>query len=129
MFTKHTHSILAVFAALIGANAVSAGNDQPWHYDKDSDTIVYSFVWYPSVPEAPNVSQQNAENLPWYYDEQRDTVVFNFVGKPVAPVAAAATQQTAVYLPWHYDEEIDTVLYNFAERPGDQTIAIADMPE
>jgi hypothetical protein len=90
MITKHTHSILAVIATLIGANAVSAGNDQPWHYDEDRDTIVYSFVGRPSTPEAPRVSQQSVGNLPWHYDEERDTVVYNFVERSGEQATAIA---------------------------------------
>jgi hypothetical protein len=129
MTTKRTHSILAAIATLISVNTVSAGNDQPWHYDEDSDTIVYRFVGYPSAPEAPNVSQQKVENLPWHYDEDSDIIVYSFVGNPGASQAPNAPQQMAVYLPWHYDEETDTVVYNFAERSVKQATVFADMSE
>ena len=129
MITKRTHSVLAIIATLIGANAVSAGNDQPWHYDEDSDTVVYRFVGYPAAPEAPNASQQTVRNLPWHYDEERDTVVYNFVGQPVAPVAAIVTQQRDEDTAWYYDEERDRVIYKFVERSGEQTTVFAGMTE
>jgi hypothetical protein len=129
MFTKHTHSILAVIAALIGANAVSAGNDQTWHYDEASDIIVYSFVGHPPAPGAPDSSRQTADNRSWQYDVETDTVVYNFAGQPVSPVTATAFQQTAVNRPWHYDEETDTVLYNSAGHSVEQATVFAGMTE
>ncbi|MDX1408624.1 MAG: hypothetical protein R3330_10840, partial [Saprospiraceae bacterium] len=59
----------------------------PWHYDEDSDTVVYSFAGYPGAPQAPNASRQSVGNLPWHYDEARDTVVYKFV----EPSGAQAT--------------------------------------
>jgi hypothetical protein len=129
MFTKYTHSRLAVIAALIGANAVSAGNDQPWHYDEDNDTIVYSFVGHPPAPGAPDSNQQTAATRSWHYDEEMDTVVYKFVGQPVSPVVATASQQTAANRPWHYDEETDTVLYNSTNRSVGQAKVFASMTE
>jgi hypothetical protein len=129
MTTKRTHSTLALIAALIGANAVSAGNDQPWHYDEDSDIIVYSFVGHPPAPGAPESSRQIAENRSWHYDDETDTVVYNFVGQPVSPVAATAYHQMAINRPWHYDEVTDTVLYNFVDRPVEQATVFASMTE
>jgi len=129
MTTKYTHSRLAVIAALIGANAVSAGNDQPWHYDEDIDTIVYSFVGHPPAPGAPDTSRQMTANRPWHYDEETDTVAYKFVGQPVSPVVATASQQTAANRPWHYDEETDTVLYNPTNRSVEQTSVFASMTE
>jgi len=129
MTTKRTHSTLAIIATLISVNAVSAGNNQPWHYDDDSDTIVYRFTGYPGAPETSNASQQKVENLPWHYDEDSDTVVYSFVGHPVASQAPNTSQQTAVNLPWHYDEETDTVVYDFAERTVEQAAVVAGMKE
>jgi hypothetical protein len=129
MTTIRTHSTLAIIATLISVNAVSAGNNQPWHYDEDRDTIVYSFVGRPSAPEAPRVSQQSVGNLPWHYDEGSDTVVYRFVGHPGASQAPNTSQQTAVNLPWHYDEETDTVVYGFAERTVEQATVFAGMKE
>ena len=129
MTIKRTHSTLAIIATLISVNAVSAGNNQPWHYDEDSDTIVYRFTGYPGAPEASNASQQQVENLPWHYDEDSDTVVYSFVGYPGAPQAPKASRQTASNLPWHYDNETDTVVYDFAERTIEQATVVAGMTE
>jgi hypothetical protein len=129
MTTKRTHSTLVLIAALNGANAVSAGNDQPWHYDEDRDIIVYSYVGYPPAPGAPDSSRQTAANRSWQYDEETDTVVYNFVGQPVSPVVETASQQTAVNRPWHYDEETDTVWYNYTGHSVEQTTVFASMTE
>jgi hypothetical protein len=129
MTTKHTHSTFALIAALIGTNAVSAGNDQTWHYDEDSDIIVYSFVGHPPAPGAPESSRQTTENRSWHYDDETDTVVYNFVGQPVSPVAATASRQMAVNRPWYYDEETDAVWYNLADRSVEQATVLAGMTE
>ncbi|MGD8631438.1 MAG: hypothetical protein PVG72_12030 [Gammaproteobacteria bacterium] len=129
MSIKRTHSRLAVIATLISVNAVSAGNEQPWHYDEDNDTIVYSFVGHPGASQAPNASQQQVENLSWHYDEDSDTVAYSFVGYPGASQEPNASQQTAVNLPWHYDKETDTVVYDFAERTVEQATVVAGMTE
>jgi hypothetical protein len=129
MNTKRTHSTLVLIAALIGANAVSAGNDQPWHYDENRDIIVYSFVGHPPAPGAPDSSKQTAANRSWQYDEETDTVVYNFVGQPVSPVVETASQQTAVNQPWHYDEGTDAVWYNMADRSVEQATVLAGMTE
>ena len=94
MTIKRTHSTLAIIATLISVNAVSAGNNQPWHYDEDSDTVFYSFVGYPGTPEVPNVSQQQVENLPWHYHTETDTVVYDFAERTVeqATVFAGMTE-------------------------------------
>jgi hypothetical protein len=129
MTTKRTHSTLVLIAALIGANAVSAGNDQPWHYDEYRDIIVYSFVGHPPAPGAPDSSKQTAANRSWQYDEETDTVVYNFVGQPVSPVVETASRQTAVFQPWHYDEETDTVWYNYTGHSVEQIPVFASMTE
>ena len=94
MTTKRTYSTLVLIAALTGANAVAAGNDQPWHYDEDNDTIAYSFVGHPPAPGAPDSSQQTAANRPWYFDEETDTVLYNSTGRSVeqAKVFASMTE-------------------------------------
>jgi hypothetical protein len=129
MTIKRTHSTLAIIATLISVTAVSAGNNQPWQYDEDSDTVVYSFVGYPDASQAPNASQQQVENLSWHYDEDSDTVVYSFVGYPGASQEPNASQQMAVNLPWHYDKETDTVVYDFAERTVEQARVVAGMTE
>ena len=94
MTIKRTHSTLAIIATLISVNAVSAGNNQPWHYDEDSDTVVYSFVGYPGAPQAPKASRQTASNLPWHYDNETDTVVYDFAERTIeqATVVAGMTE-------------------------------------
>ena len=129
MTIKRTHSTLAIIATLISVNAVSAGNNQPWHYDEDSDTTVHRFTGYPGTPEEPNASQQKVENLPWHYDQDSDTVVYSLVGYPGASQASNVSRQTAVNLPWHYDKVTDTVVYDFAERAVEQATVVAGMTE
>jgi hypothetical protein len=129
MTIERTHSTLAIIATLISVNAVSAGNNQPWQYDENSDTVAYSFVGYPGASQAPNAAQQQVENLSWHYDEDSDTVAYSFVGYPGAAQETNASQQTAANLPWHYDKETDTVVYDFAERSVEQATVVAGMTE
>lgn len=66
-------------SAVLAIGSVQAMADSSWHYDEDSQTIIYSFNGGP-VTQSQSSDNSPAQTGNWYYDEGSDTIVHNGAG-------------------------------------------------
>ena len=79
MNTKQWTPVLIV--SLLAFGSAQAFADSGWHYDEDSDTVIFRYNGSPVTSSTSQLEDDVMEHAgAWYYDEDSDTIVFNGEG-------------------------------------------------
>ena len=79
MNTKQWTPVLIV--SLLAFGSAQAFADSGWHYDEDSDTVIFSYNGSPVISSTSQLEDDVMEHTgAWNYDEYTDTIVIHSKG-------------------------------------------------